>query len=287
MRPIFTLLAGAALLFCSCSPSHKVQNSDDPGYSSGSSKQASSGAAQGDYYSTAPSDNYVRMKTTDDARWSTFDDYNDYDSYYAPVGASPYGVGYSPYSYGLGFSPYAYGFGGFGYGYGMYGFSAMSIGLGFWDPYFGWNSYFMWNCGYNPYFYNPYYGGSGVIVKTGGASGTPPPAFFSRVSAFNASKYHTTGFVNGNNNRYYRPGTTPFASNSPYNSGNGRRFNSGSNSGNNSFYRAPNSANPRPAGGNNSFGGGQSRTFAPSSGGGGGGSFGGGMSRGGGGGFRH
>src|SRR5450432_1417555 len=115
MRQIFTLLAGAAILFCSCSSSHKVQNSDDPGYSSGSHK-SSSGASQSDYYSTAPSDNYVRMKTTDQARWSTFDDYNDYDNYYAPtpLGASPYYGGYG----GFGYSPYAYGFG-YGMGYGF------------------------------------------------------------------------------------------------------------------------------------------------------------------------
>jgi hypothetical protein len=278
MRPIFTLLAGAAILFCSCSASHKVQNSDDPGYSSPSGR-SSSGASQSDYYSTAPSDNYVRMKTTDQARWSTFDDNNDYDNYYAPtpLGASPYYGGYG----GFGYSPYAYGFGyGMGYGFGMYGFSAMSIGLGFWDPYFGWNSYFMWNCGYNPYFYNPYYGGSVAVIKSGGAANTAMPSFYNRMPAFNASTYHSTGFVNGNGNRFYRPSGTPLSSSSPYNNGTGRRFNNGSN---NSFYRpgnnTPNSS-PRPMGGSGSFGGGQSRSFSPPSGGGGSGFGGGGMSRG-------
>jgi len=46
----------------------------------------------------------------------------------------------------------------------MYG-SYYGLGLGFGDPYFRWNSYFMWNSFYNPYFYNPYYGGGAIIVK--------------------------------------------------------------------------------------------------------------------------
>ena len=273
MRPIFTLFAGAAILFCSCSSSRKAaQNSDDPGYSSGSPKSAS-GAGQSDYYSTAPSDNYVRMKTTDDARWSSFDDNNDYDNYYAsaPMAASPYyAFGYSPYSFGYGYSP-------FGFGYGMYGYPGMSIGMGFWDPYFGWNSYFMWNCGFNPYFYNPYYGGSVIVTKSSGAVGTPSSSFYNRLSAFNASTYHTTGFVNGTNNRFYRPGGAPYSANTTYNSGTARRY------GNTSFFNR--TSNSRPANTGGSFGG-QSRSFSAPSGSSGGG-FGGGMSRGGGGGFRH
>jgi hypothetical protein len=275
MRPIFTLFAGAALLFCSCSSSHKVQNSDDPGYSSGSSRSASSASGQSDYYSTAPSDNYIRMKTTDDARWSQFDDNNSYDNYYASPTAlvSPYyAYAYSPYSYGYGM-------------YGMYGFSAMSIGMGFWDPYFGWNSYFMWNMGYNPYFYNPYYGGGVLIVQQPGyyAPGTSPATgvshVYSNLTAFNASTYRG-GALASRTGRSFGNGRSAFASPSNVNSGSGRSFNS-----NNS--RSANTPNytPRTTGGSGSFGGSQPARSFPS--GGSGGGFGGGGSFGGRGGFRH
>jgi hypothetical protein len=268
MRPIFTLFAGAAILFCSCSSSHKVQNSEDPGYSSGASRSASSGG-NNDYYSTAPSDNYVRMKTTDDARWSQFDDYNSYDNYYAsaPMAGSPYGFGYSPYSYGYGM---------YGYGY-----AAMSIGTGFWDPYFGWNSYFMWNMGYNPYFYNPYYGGCVMIGQQPGyyaggsvaSSGISP--VYSHLTAFNASTYRATGRYSyrGSSNinrRSFINGRSPFSARSNYNSGSGRTF-----SDNSSRPSPPRTFTPRPSSvGSGSFGGGQPARSFPS--GGGGGSFGGG-----------
>jgi hypothetical protein len=260
MRTIFTLFAGAAILFCSCSSSHKVHNTDDPGYSSGSPSRSTSSSGQDDYYSTAPSDNYVRMKTVDQSRWSTFDDYNSYDSYYA---ASPYSAGYSPY----------------GYGYGMYGYPAMSIGLGFWDPYFGWNNYFMWNTCYNPYFYNPYYGGSVLIVKSGNGGYVGQQAassVYNRMNALNASTYHTNSFSSANaSNRYYRPRNSPFSSSPVYNSGNGRRFSNNSNS----FFSRSNSYNPgnsnsRPAGAGGSFNTGNqlpARSYSPPPSGGGGG----------------
>jgi hypothetical protein len=246
MRSIFTLLAGATILFTSCSSSHKAQSSDDPGYAS--TKAGASSGGQSDYYNTAPSDQYVQMKTTDQARWSTFDDYNDYDSYYA---SSPIGFGAS---YGYGYPAYGIGYPGFGY----YGYPGMSIGMGFWDPYFGWNNYFMWNSYYNPYFYNPYYGG-GVLY--GKSYGVAPASVYNNVRGFNPSVYHANGVFVGNNNRFYRPGAVN-TSNSPYNSGTAGRFN------NSGFTRSGSS--PR------SFGGfGESRGFSPSSGGGfrGGGGF--------------
>src|ERR1700754_2211285 len=127
MKHLFTLLAVAAatgLGMSSCSSSRNAQASDDIYYSSGSGRTAAA-ADQDEYYSTRPSDNYVRMKAEDQSRWSYFDDYGAYDSYYSPVGASVgYGWGYPSY-YGTGF--------GFGLGLGY--------GLGFYNPYSAWNSY--------------------------------------------------------------------------------------------------------------------------------------------------
>src|SRR5258706_12215844 len=161
MKHIYTLLAGTLILLSSCSSSRKAaQTPDDVYYSPASSAKVapasgdqdeyySGKARQGDYYSTAPNDQFVRMKVQDPSRWSYFDDYSSYDSYYSP-GLSAglgYGYGYPSYGYGLGF--------GFG----------PSFGLGFGDPYMCWNSYFMWNSLYNPYFYNPYYGGSMILGR--------------------------------------------------------------------------------------------------------------------------
>jgi hypothetical protein len=237
MRPIYTLLAGATILLASCSSSNRVsQTPDDVYYSPGHSAQTAT-AADGDgqeYYSTAPSDQYVRMKSVDQTRWSYFDDYNNYDSYYAPAGG---GIGFSS-----GYYP--------AYGYG-YGLSSMSIGMGLWDPYFGWNNYFMWNTCYNPYFYNPYYGGS-VLVVNGKYPASP---VYTHLRAFNPSSYHSNGFVNGNSNgsRQYRPGVT---GSSP----------------NNRYYNNTNTYRPAYNNSSGSNGGGQpTRSFTPSSGGGGGG----------------
>ncbi len=166
MNKIYTLLALALIVgMSSCSSSRNAQNSDDLYYSNGNKKAAA--ANQGDYYSTAPSDNYVRMKATDPDRWSYFDDYNAYDSYYySPVAA---GYGYPAYGFGYGLG---YGSGlGFGYGLGF----GMGYGLGFYDPYFAWNSW------YNPYFYNPYYGGA--VFVTGHSLGGP---VYSNLRPFNS-----------------------------------------------------------------------------------------------------
>jgi hypothetical protein len=191
MRQIYTLLTVVAVLgISSCSSSKQTTSSADM-YSTGPSK--SSGASSGDYYAAAPNDQYIQMKASDPDRWSYFDDYDAYDSYYA---AAPAYGGY----YGMGYpSPYY----GFGYGYGF----GPSFGLGFGDPFFMWNSYFMWNSWYNPYFYNPYYGGGVLLVGKGGAAGT---SVYSNLRTFGTTSYANGlahyGVTSSGRNAVYRPG---------------------------------------------------------------------------------
>lgn len=183
----FTLFALAGvLMLSSCSSSKNAQNSPDM-YSSGKTSGS-------DYVAATPNDQYVQMKSQDYARWSYFDDYDAYDAYYAPApmyyGAG-LGYGYAPY-YGFGYSPY------FGSGFGL--------GLGFGDPYMMWNNYFIWNSWYNPYFYNPYYGG-GVIV-----AGQSPTSVYNNLRPFNATNYKSGlahyGVTSNGRNVVYRPGMT-------------------------------------------------------------------------------
>ena len=264
MRHLYTILAATLVLFASCSSSRKTaQTPDDVYYSPGSGKAAvnpdadeyTAPASQGDYYSTAPSDNYVRLKTQDQSRWSYFDDYDSYDSYYA-------GAAYSPY-YSSGFA-YPY------YGYG----SGWSIG--FWNPYLCWNSYFLWNSWYNPYFYNPYYGG-GVLAKV------PANSVYSNLRTFNSNVYRQGMFtrVSNSNNRTYRPASSTYytpgtrTGNGRYLSGNGNGNSYRPGSNNSNTYRSPNSNNTyTPA--NNSSRPSYSapvRTYSPAPSGGGGGGF--------------
>jgi hypothetical protein len=258
MRQIYTLLAAALVIgSTSCSSSRNAQNADDIYYSDGGSKTAaaaSGGAGQGDYYSTAPSDNYVRMAMTDPVRWSQFDDYNSYDSYYySPEFSAGYGFGYP--AYGFGYPSYGMGLGfgsGLGFGY----------GVGLWDPYMAWNSYFMWNSWYNPYFYNPYYG---VPVMMVGHTG--PTAIYSNLRPFNSLAYRNglnQKMGTSTNNRFYRPGMNGTSAYNNRVSGSGRPVNS-------TYYRPVNNFNSgyRPA---NSFSS-PTRSFSPSFGGGGGGGF--------------
>lgn len=252
MRPIYIFLAGVIVILSSCSSMNNVrQTPDDVYYSPGPSKSAhvssrngSSDNSRDEYYSTAPSDQYVRMKTVDQARWSTFDDYNYYDSYYAPrvsgyYGSSYYGSGYygSGY-YGSGYSPYAY------------GFSGASVGMGYWNPwnpYYGWNNYFTWNTCYNPYFYNPYYGSSVVIVNPK-ISGPSP---YTQVRAFNPGSYHPANYSNGNNDngRFYRPGSvrSSYYNNNNPSSGSGSRFNNSNSPYNNGGYYRQANSEPMPS----------------------------------------
>lgn len=227
MKLIFPLLAGVMIIFNSCSSTQKAsQTPDDVYYSPGAAKAVSaSNQEQDEYYSTAPSDQYVRLKVQNQSRWSYFDDYNAYDSYYAPVGLG-YGGGYG---YGGGF--------GYGLGYGMgFGMSALSFTFG--NPYLGWSNYYMWNSCYNPYFYNPYYGGGYVVVnpKVPGTSVVP-----NHLRSINGSSY-TNGFAGGTgirsaNNRYYRP----VAGN------NTSSYQSGGRSGNGNQYRTVNGNGYRPS----------------------------------------
>jgi hypothetical protein len=234
----YTLLAVALVLgLSSCSSSRNAQNTDDVYYSNGGQKAAASanttngGASQGDYYSTAPSDNYVRMAMTD-PRFATFSDYNAYDSYYYSPAAASMGYGYGYPAYGFGYPAY-----GMGFSYGL----GFGVGMGFYDPYMAWNSYFMWNSWYNPYFYNPYYGVPVMVVGH-----TAPTAMYSNLRPFNSLAYRNglyakagTGAIT--NNRYYRPGmagTTSYNNrvNNPNNANTARPVNQ-------TYYRPGNNSN--------------------------------------------
>ena len=193
----FTFFALAAMVgLSSCSSSKNVQNSPDM-YSSGKGNGS-------DYVAASPNDQYVQMKSQDYDRWSYFDDYNSADAYYAPA-SMYYGAGFGygmPYypCYGFGYSPF------FGPSYGL--------GFGFGDPYMMWNSYFVWNSWYNPYFYNPYYGGGVVLV------GNSPMSAYNNLRPFESTNYKTGlahyGVTSASRNTIYRPGmanTTSYNSN--------------------------------------------------------------------------
>ena len=204
MTRVYTLLAVAIVVgMSSCSSSRNAQNTDDVYYSNGGSKGATTagGANQGDYYSTSPSDNYVRMAMTD-PRFSTFEDYNAYDSYYYSPASASMGYGFGYPAFGFGYPMYGMGMG-FSYGLGF------GMGMGIYDPYMAWNSYFMWNSWYNPYFYNPCYGVPVMMVGHNAA----PTAIYTNLRPFNSVAYRNGlyargGTSAGNNNRYYRPGMT-------------------------------------------------------------------------------
>ncbi len=274
MKQIYTFLAGTLIILSSCSSSRKAaQTPDDIYYSPSSSGKAApasnggdqdeyySGKAQpGDYYSTAPNDQYVRMKVQDPSRWSYFDDYSAADSYYSP--SLSLGMGY-----GYGFPSYGYGLG-FGFG--------PSFGLGFGDPYMCWNSYYMWNSWYNPYFYNPYYGG-GLIVAGGGKYGAyGTNAVYSRLRAFNGTSYRNglvTRTTSNSNERAYRPWTSTSYYTQGARNGNSRQINGNSNNFNNNNYRTNSNNNNfyRPSNTNSGGFSQPTRSYTPSSGGGGGG----------------
>lgn len=256
MKHLYTLLTFSVafmLAMSSCSSSRNTQNTDDIYYSSGSRKDASNSSAsdEDEYYSTAPSDNYIRLKAQDPDRWSYFDDYSDYDSYYSPGSSwglsGGYDLGYSSYWYGLG----------------------LGYGFGFWDPYFSFNSYYMWNSWYNPYFYNSYYGG-GVLVGHGVAA----TGVYSHLRPFNSVAYRNgltrsstgSGLSSRTGNRFYRPGmSTTSAYNSAVSGQSTRQVHN-----NNSFYRPANTNNTyRPTFQNSQ----PTRSFTPSMSSGGGGGF--------------
>jgi hypothetical protein len=246
----FTFFALAAIAgLSSCSSSKNAQNGPDM-YSSGKTNGS-------DYVAAAPNDQYVQMKSQDYDRWSYFDDYNAYDAYYAPApmyygGGMSYGYGfgmpmYYPGYYGLGYSPFGSG-SGFGLGF----------GLGFGDPYLAWNSYFIWNSWYNPYFYNPYYGGGVVAV------GKSPTSIYNNLRPFNTTSYKSGlahyGVTSNSRNVVYRPG---MLSTTAYNSNVATRNSGGSfrPANNNNTYRNNTPARTYSA---------PARSYSPSAGGGGG-----------------
>ncbi len=243
MKITLFFLASSIVVLSSCSSMYKAgQTPDDVYYSPAPQRErvvAASGDDQPEYYSTNPSDQYVRLKSADQARWSYFDDYNYYDSYYAPGYAGAY----------------------YGSGYGIY--SGWGIGLGIFSPFSYWNSYYAWNSYYNPYFYNPYYGGGVVIVNPKyGSGGTA----YNHLRTFNPASYRTVS-SNVNNNRYY----TPNASQSYYNNRNSSRNGNMNRSSN--YQGNMNSNNYRPANNNSSYQPSSQpvRSYTPSSSGGGGG----------------
>ncbi|HET6254887.1 MAG TPA: hypothetical protein VFE32_12475 [Puia sp.] len=188
----FTFFAlAAALGLSSCSSSKNAQNGPDM-YSSGKTNGS-------DYVSAAPNDQYVQMKSQDYDRWSYFDDYNSADAYYAP--APYYGAGYGA-GFGYGFAP------SYGFGYSPFYGPTYGLGFGFGDPYMMWNNYFIWNSWYNPYFYNPYYGGGVVFV------GKSPTSVYNNLRPFNTTSYKSglahagINTNSGSRNRVYRPGMT-------------------------------------------------------------------------------
>ena len=240
MKRLFTLLAVAVIIgMSSCSSSKKTtQSSDDMYYSTGTSK-----ASAGQYVAAAPNDQYVQMRVQDPERWSYFDDYSAYDSYYSPAVSAGYGFGY-PYP--------AYGF---GYGYGM-GFGP-SFGLGFGDPFMMWNSYFIWNSWYNPYFYNPYYGGGALVVGHNPGAVYTNLRPFNTISNANVLAHNGVGTTSASRTALYRPGMT---STTAYNRGlssNGRSTNSfrPANTNGNSFRSFQSTRSYSPSFGGSSGGG--------------------------------
>ena len=244
-RYTLTLLALTAVVaLSSCSSSKNAQNGPDM-YSSGKTGGS-------DYVAASPNDQYVQMKSQDYERWSYFDDYNAYDAYYAPApmyygSGIGYGFGapmyYAPY-YSMGYSPY------FG--------SGLGLGFGFGDPYMAWNSYFIWNSWYNPYFYNPYYGGGVVVV------GKSPTTVYNNLRPFNTTTYKSGlahyGVTSGSRNVVYRPGMNSTTS-----------YNSRVSASRNPTYRPANNTTYRPYSAPTRSYSPPTRTYSPSFGGGGGG----------------
>lgn len=164
MKTLHFILGLSVVAFSSCSTTRNSETSDNGYYSTGSSRSGYSSSSSGnsDYYNTAPSDQYVQMRTQDPARWSYFDNY--YDDAFAPVG---YGSFYDMGAYG-------------------YGFGAPWITFGYWNPYTYWNSYYAWNS-----FYNPYYGS--VVVANPKSPTTGLYSTGGPFSAYNYSNIKTNG----------------------------------------------------------------------------------------------
>ncbi|PWU02119.1 MAG: hypothetical protein C5B52_06015 [Bacteroidetes bacterium] len=176
------LLLAAVVGLGSCTTMYKSgQTPDDVYYSPGSEKEGYVQSKNNTdnnqpFHGNEPSDDYLRMKVQDPARWSTldYDAYGNYNPYYNPY--SPYGsFGYSPYGTSMSF--------GFGMGYPMY--SGLYFGSYF-NPFGFYGSY-------NPYY--PYYYGTPVVIVKGG-TGTVNP-YINRPRTFSNAGYGNTAYVRG------------------------------------------------------------------------------------------
>jgi hypothetical protein len=245
----------------SCSVYRSGQTPDDVYYSPGRSADDSyltvdnprKGRSYGRYDNTDPNDNYLRMRQYG-SRWSTFDDYNDWQ-----YNGGYYGM-YSPYT------PYSSFYNVFGYG-GYMGYGAMFLGspFAYYNPW-SYNSYFnsvyYWNSYYNPYAY-------GIVV--GGAKTNP--TVYQSVRNFNMRSYtnvnYSTRNVNGGRPIYTNQNGRYSTSNNNNGNGNSNGLRRVYRDNNNGGWYTPNQRTSTPTYSP------PVRTYSPS-GGGGGGSIGGG-----------
>lgn len=156
MKTRLLLISSAVVALTSCSTYKAGQTPDDVYYSPArkvvyAETQQDQGT-QDEYVDM--SDRYLRMKSMNRSRWSSFDE--DYMYWNNPVwnNSSAYNSFYSPYS---SFSPYY----GMGYGYG----SGLSIGFGsMYGGYYGGGMGFGYSNFWGSPFYPGYYGSPIVIV---------------------------------------------------------------------------------------------------------------------------
>jgi len=162
------------------------QTPDDVYYSPGQAKEGYVQAKNNQdnnqpYNGEQASDDYLRMKVQDPARWSTLD-YDMYGNYYPPY--SPMNPFYNPFN-PYGFSPY----GGLGMSFGWGSYMGFGGGL-YYGSYF---NPFGFYGGYYPYY--PYYAPPVVIVK--GGSGNVNP-YVNGPRTFTMSGYGNSAYVRGN-----------------------------------------------------------------------------------------
>jgi hypothetical protein len=226
MKSIHLVLASSILAFSACSTYKNSQTPDDIYYSTGTAN-GNSQASSSDYYNTDPSDQYVRMKVQDPARWSYFDDYYNYA--FDPIMYNPY---YSNiYGYGLG-SPW--------------------LTFGYWSPWTCWNSYYAWNSIYNPYYGN-------VVVAN---PKVPSNNLYSHLRPFNPGGYANSKMVGrGYAGTAFNPYSQPGRSAAVTTNGSRGAYNGNSYYNSNQLYRSSGtpvrSYTPSSFGGNSSgFGGG-------------------------------
>lgn len=247
MKRIHFLLASSILVLSGCSTYKQAQTPDDVYYSPGAVIEPAVSdeytPTQSEYYSV-PNDNYVRLKASDPAKWSYFDNYS--TDYYAG------GYPMSPYGYGYGYGAYS-GFS-MSMGFGMYGYGVSPwVGFGYWSPMSYWNSYYTWMGCYNPYYH-------GVVVVN------PKNTSYNytvRTSTFNPASYTNNSYNRTNtrvNSSTYVPYSYSQTIRSNYNNTNTnsfRNYNAGQNQRPSVFRNGTNSTQPTRtySGSSSSFGG--------------------------------